>query len=295
VVAVSRPRTARAASPLAGAADLHVHTTHSDGALSPGEVVRSAASVGLAALAITDHDTLSALAVARPEAERVGIELIAGIELTAERDGKEIHLLGHFVRDDDPALLSAVSDLRNRRATRIEAMADRLRTLGLRIDLDAIRHAYPRATIGRKHVADWLVRTGQCVNHRDAFARYLGDGGPGHVPKPRLDWREAIVLIRGAGGVAGLAHPPFDLRQSVLSELAEGGLGAIEVAGPGIDRKCGVRWRGWASEMGLVPIAGSDFHAPDRPGRWVGAIATPTEDLQRLRDTSAVRAAAGPK
>ena len=92
----------RRPSPLAGAADLHVHTTHSDGACTPGDVVRSASSVGLAALAITDHDTLSALAVARPEAERVGIELIAGIELTAERDGREIHLLGHFVRDNDP-------------------------------------------------------------------------------------------------------------------------------------------------------------------------------------------------
>lgn len=267
----------------AGAADLHVHTTHSDGACTPGDIVRSAASVGLAAVAITDHDTLSAIAVARPEAARLGIELIAGIELTAERNGREVHILGHFVRDDDPALLSASADLRKRRADRIEAMADRLRGLGLLIDLTAIRNAYPRATIGRKHLADWLVRTGQAVTVRDAFARYLGDGGPGHVPKPRLDWRQAIALIRGAGGVAGLAHPPFDLRQSTLAEFAEGGLGAIEVAGPGIDRKCGLRWRGWADAMGLAPIAGSDFHAPDRPGRWVGAIATPAIDLEQLR------------
>lgn len=272
-----------ASSPLAGAADLHVHTTHSDGACTPGDVVRSAASVGLAALAITDHDTLSAVAVARPEADRLGIELIAGIELTAERDGKEVHLLGHFIRDDDPALLSATADLRSRRAARIEAMADRLTSLGLRIDLTAIRNAYPRATIGRKHLADWLVRSHQVANHRDAFARYLGDGGPGHVPKPRVPWRDAVALIVGAGGVAGLAHPPFDLRQSTLAELADAGLGSIEVAGPGVDRKCGLRWRGWAEAMGLVPIAGSDFHAPDRPGRWVGVIATPAADLDRLR------------
>jgi hypothetical protein len=270
-------------SPLAGAADLHIHTTHSDGACSPGEVVRAAASVGLAALAITDHDTLSAIAVARPEAERLGIELIAGIELTAEREGKEIHILGHFFRDDDPALLSAVSDLRNRRAARVEAMADRLRGLGLLVDLTAIRDAYPRATIGRKHLADWLVRTGQAVTPRDAFARYLGDGGPIQVPKPRLDWRYAIALIREAGGVAGLAHPPFDLRQSVLAEMAEGGLGSIEVAGLGIERRCGLRWRGWAEGIGLVPIAGSDFHSADRPGRWVGAVTTPAGDLERLR------------
>jgi hypothetical protein len=98
-----------------------------------------------------------------------------------------------------------------------------------------------------------------------------------------VPWRDAIRLIREAGGIAGLAHPPFDLRQSTLAELVEGGLGSIEVAGPGVERKCGLRWRGWALEIGLVPIAGSDFHAPDRPGRWVGATTTPATDLDRLR------------
>lgn len=270
-------------SPLARSADLHVHTTHSDGACTPGDVVRSAASVGLGAIAITDHDTLSAVAVARPEALRVGVELIAGIELTAERDGKEIHLLGHFVRDDDPGLLSVTADLRARRAQRIEAMVERLISLNLRVDLAAIRRTFPRATIGRKHLADWLVLTRQVANPRDAFARYLGNDGPAQVPKPRVPWREAITLIRRAGGVAGLAHPPFDLRQCTLIEMAKAGLRAIEVAGPGVDRKCGLRWRGWADELKLAPIAGTDFHAPDRPGRWVGAVVTPAEDLERLR------------
>jgi predicted metal-dependent phosphoesterase TrpH len=287
-VAVARRKKAKAPapSPLAGAADLHVHTTHSDGACTPGDVVRSAASVGLGALAITDHDTLSALAVARREAARLGVELIGGIELTAERDGKELHILGHFVRDDDRALLAAVADLRSRRAARIGAMAERLLGLGLHVDLDAIRNAFPRATIGRKHLADWLSRSGQVSGPREAFALYLGDGAAAQVPKPRLDWRHAIALIRGAGGVAGLAHPPFNLRQCTLAELAEGGLGAIEVAGPGVDRRCGLRWRGWADSLGLAPIAGTDFHAPDRPGRWVGAIVTPVGDLDRLRRLS---------
>jgi predicted metal-dependent phosphoesterase TrpH len=272
------------ATPLARSADLHVHTTHSDGACTPGDVVRSAASVGLGAVAITDHDTLSAIAVARPEAIRVGVELISGIELTAEREGREIHLLGHFVRDDDPDLLAVTADLRVQRASRIEAMADRLSALGLRVDLAAIRRTFPRATIGRKHLADWLVLTRQVANHRDAFARFLGNDGPAQVPKPRVPWRDAIALIRKAGGVAGLAHPPFDLRQCTLIELTEAGLGSIEVAGPGVDRKCGIRWRGWADTLGLAPIAGTDFHAPDRPGRWVGAVVTSADDLERLRN-----------
>jgi predicted metal-dependent phosphoesterase TrpH len=249
-------------------------------------VVNAAAGVGLSALAITDHDTLSALAVARPEAERVGLELVAGVELTAEFEGREVHILGHFVRDDDPALVAATTGLRLARARRLRAMVDRLAGLGLAVDLEALGHAFPRATLGRRHLADWLTRTGQVAGPREAFALYLGDDGPAQVPKPRLDWLDAIALIRGAGGVAGLAHPRHDLREAGLRKLADAGLGAIEVAGPGIDSRRGIRWRDWSNRLGLVPIAGSDFHASDRPGRWLGSITTPGADLERLRRAS---------
>jgi predicted metal-dependent phosphoesterase TrpH len=269
------------------AADLHVHTTHSDGVCSPCEVVIAAGCVGLAALAITDHDTLSALAVARPEAARLGLELVPGIELTAVDDrGREIHILGHFVRDDDPALRAATAALRAARAERLRAMAGRLESLGLRVDLEALARAFPRATLGRRHLADWLARTHQVAGPREAFARYLGDGGPAEVAKPRLPWAEAIGLIRGAGGVAGLAHPPYDLRETALRTLADGGLAAVEVAGPGVAARRGERLRAWADRLGLVPIAGSDFHAPDRPGRWIGSTTTPAADLERLRARS---------
>jgi hypothetical protein len=103
------------------------------------------------------------------------------------------------------------------------------------------------------------------------------------VDKPSLDIFEAIGLVIRAGGVTALAHPPFDLRAETLRQLTEAGMGAIEVAGPGISNRLARRFRDWAVELALVPIAGSDFHAPDRPGRWVGAIATPDADLDRLR------------
>ncbi len=239
--------------------------------------------MGLSTLAITDHDTVSAIAVAHPEAARLGLELIAGIELTAERDQREIHILGHFVDDKSPNLVEACRQVREARSARIVAMVRRLEDLGLSVDLETLRRTFPRATLGRKHLADWLAKTGQVANSREAFRCYLRDDGPAHVPKPRVPWLEAIALIREAGGVAGLAHPPYDLRLNTLSEMVEAGLGSIEVAGPGIDPRCGRRWRAWADEMRIAPIAGTDFHNADRPGRWVGAITTPEMDLNRLR------------
>lgn len=264
-------------------ADLHVHTTHSDGSCSPGEVVRAAATVGLSALAITDHDTLSALSVARPEAARLGIELIDGIELSTSDGDREVHLLGLFIDPDHDELRRLADALRAQRRDRLDQMIDRLGRLGLVVDPESLRRSHPRATLGRKHLADYLIRTGQVGSHREVFSRFLGDDGPATVPKQGPTVAEAIALIRQAGGVAGLPHPPYDLPMARLASYRESGLGALEIDGPGIDRRRSQRWREIAERFDLVPIAGSDFHAPDRHGRWVGSIATPTDDLERLR------------
>jgi predicted metal-dependent phosphoesterase TrpH len=248
-------------------------------------VAVAAAGVGLSALAITDHDTVSALPIARPEAGRLGIELIAGVELSCvlAPEGREFHLLGHFFRDDDADLLEAMSVLRLGRTRRLEMMVEKLNAHGLAIEPAALCRAFPRAVLGRRHVALFLERTGQVASVREAFSRFLADGRPCCVDKPRLDIVEAIGLVNRAGGVAALAHPPYDLRAETLRRLTEAGMGAIEVGGPGISNRLARRFRDWAAQLALVPIAGSDFHAPDRPGRWVGAIATPQADLDRLR------------
>ncbi|WP_165233878.1 PHP domain-containing protein [Aquisphaera insulae] len=266
-----------------GGADLHVHTTHSDGVCSPREVVNAAASVGLAALAITDHDTTSALAVARPEADRLGLELVPGVELTCELEGREVHLLGYFFREDDAGLGAAMVGLRAGRDDRMHAMADALGREGLSLDVAALRELFPRAVLGRRHAAEYLARTRQVSSVRDAFLYHLGDGRPASIPKPRLDVAQAIGLVRAAGGVAALAHPPYNLRLESLRTLADAGMKAIETAGPGITNRLGSRFRDWAELLQLVPTAGSDFHVPDRPGRWVGSITTPPTDLERLR------------
>jgi predicted metal-dependent phosphoesterase TrpH len=275
-----------------GGADLHVHTTHSDGVCSPCEVVVSAARVGLAALAITDHDTVSALAIARPEAQRWGVELIGGVELTCEYEGRELHILGYFIREDEPALLEAMSKLRVGRTERLHAMAVRLKALGLSVDEQSLKRIFPRAVLGRNHIALYLARTGQVASPRDAFRTYLGDGCPAAVDKLRLEAGHAISLICQAGGVAALAHPPINLQEATLRALVALGLQAIEVDGPGFSQSSSRRFRAQALRLELIGVAGTDFHAPDRPGRWVGAITTPVDQLERLRWASRARAMA---
>ena len=163
---------------------------------------------------------------------------------------------------------------------------ERLRTLGLSIDLNAVRRVFPRAILGRRHLADYLARTHQVANTREVFARFLGMDARLALTKLRLDSDRAIGLIRGAGGVAALAHPPHDLREFQLQALTDQGLHAIEVDGPGFSRGKSQRFRSRADRFGLVGIAGSDFHAADRPGRWVGAITTSRDALERLRMAS---------
>jgi 3',5'-nucleoside bisphosphate phosphatase len=266
-------------------ADLHIHTTHSDGECSPCSVVNAAFQAGLRSLAITDHDTVTALEVAQPEADRLGIELISGIEWTAKINEKEIHLLGLFIDPRNPDVKKLTLRMQVARADRTVDMAIRLGKLGLSVDVKALREIFPKATLGRRHLADWLVRTGQVKSRPEAFALYLGDGGPATVSKPRLNYREAIAATRDAGGVAALAHPPYNFRRATLNTLVDAGLGAIEITRSGSSATA-KRWHSWAAELNLIPIQGSDFHAS--PERQIGLPRTPDLELERLRARSQI-------
>lgn len=264
-------------------ADLHVHTTHSDGVFSPGEVLRSAAQAGLAAVAITDHDTVSGVSVAQPEANRLGIELIPGIEMTAEHAGHEVHILGYFLDVHDEALLEATQRFRLERDQRLLSMIDALRELGLLVDFQAIRTVWPRAALGRKHLAEWLVKSQQAPTVRVAFDRYLADDAPACRPRPRIPWSEAVACIARAQGVAALAHPGRKLADPLLLDMKAAGLAGIEVNWPGQGANRVRQARERADRLGLIPLSGSDFHAPDQSMRSIGCRVTPVAELERLR------------
>lgn len=263
--------------------DLHVHTTHSDGVCSPCEVVVAAARVGLAGLAITDHDTVTAVEAAQGEAERLGVELVPGVEMSATHEGVEYHLLGYFLDPDERGLRAAFDSYREARAERSLEIGRKLQRLGFRVDTEQVAATSPRNPPGRRHFAEWLVRGGQLATRRLAFQGLLEAGGPAYVPKAVPDSGEAIDLLRAAGGIVGLAHPPRDLTDRTLATFVERGLEALEVRFPGLPAGRQQRLDERCRRFGLVPVGGSDFHDPARPGGWVGRITTEAKGVELLR------------
>jgi predicted metal-dependent phosphoesterase TrpH len=269
------------ARPPAARADLHLHTTHSDGLYSPAEVVDLARRAGLAAIAVTDHDTLAGVAAARAAAG-AALEVVPGVEITAEFRGRELHLLGYFVAAEGP-LNAALERLRRARVTRFCEMIDRLRGQGVPLDGDVLAEVGPAPVLGRRHLAEVLVRRRQVGTVREAFRRYLGDGGRADVPKVRLPVAEAIARVRAAGGVSAWAHPPQGVGADELRELAGLGLGALEVEYPSFRGSRVSELRDWAKRFGLAVSGGSDCHGPEPAGRTVGARTISDAELEDLR------------
>lgn len=266
--------------PEAGRADLHTHTTHSDGTYSPGQVVDLARRCGLAALALTDHDTLGGVR----HAQAIGaanLQIIPGVEITTEYRERELHLLAYFVDVDDGPLNRALEGIRHHRRERFREIIERLRGVGVVLD-ECDSGASGSEAPGRRHLAEALVRQGKAANIRQAFQRYLGDGNRLVVPKKRLPIGEALALVRGAGGVAAWAHPSYDCDRESLLELRALGLRAVEVEYPEFRPSQSRELRALATDVELAVTGGSDCHGPGR--RNVGVRTIDSADLGKLRE-----------
>jgi 3',5'-nucleoside bisphosphate phosphatase len=261
--------------------DLHVHTTVSDGTYSPAQIVDLARRVGLAALAITDHDTLGGVPAARGAAVGSKVEIVSGVEITTEYRQRELHLLGYFVALDHAGLTEALADIRRHRVLRFQEMLERLRGRGVSLGEEEQRLQGSPEALGRRHLAEMLVRARRVTTVREAFLRYLGDRGGVAVPKKRLPVAEALSLVRAAGGVAAWAHPSYDCTRDHLAELHNFGLGAVEVAYPDVRRSHSLQLRAWAAQLDLAVTGGSDCHGPGR--RSVGSCTVSAAEFNRLR------------
>lgn len=282
-----------------GTIDLHTHTTHSDGSASPEELIGLASAKRARAVAITDHDTVSAIVGARAAADRFGIEFVAGIEISAEYSPGTMHILGYCIDDESTALAVKLDELQKARERRNPQIASRLRSLGFDISYDEVVEVAGNQIVGRPHFARLMIEKGYVASIQEAFDRFLRKDAEAYVEKARLSPGESIALIHEAGGVAVLAHP-YQLK---LSSRAEEDQLVGELAGLGLDGIEAVYSRHSAAERasysevatrhGLLVTGGSDYHGSYKPDisivTGLGDLEVPYELLEAVKARAAAR------
>jgi predicted metal-dependent phosphoesterase TrpH len=270
--------------------DLHAHSTASDGSRSPGDVVREAKRVGLAAVALTDHDTVDGIAEARTAGAEIGVRVVPGVELSAVEGDSETHILGLHLSDTRELEARLVS-LREMRRTRAQRIVHRLNELGVRIEFASVLEQAAGGAIGRPHVARAMIAEGWAVDFRDAFERYLGNGKPAYVGKERLAVTDAIGLIHRAGGLAILAHPAHGGTRERIEAFVHQGIDGVEVRHPSHSSEDVARLLALVEHFSLVPSGGSDWHGAADGPRTLGMMRVPLDWLGRQDGRVGARAA----
>ncbi len=265
--------------------DLHLHTTFSDGLYTPEQIVELAQRSGLAAIAITDHDTVEGIIPAQ-EVAWGHLEVIPAIEMTARYRLLDMHILGYFIQIHDATLQKGLERLHQARIKRLGDMIKRLTGQGVSFSDEDVAALERVPNPGRRHLADILVKNGHVSSRQQAFQRFLGDNPRFAVPQLGLPAQEAIRLIRGAGGVAIWAHPAYDCRRKTLLELRSLGLQGIEVEYPGYRPNRVKQLRQLAGELRMLISGGSDCHGPGDYFRAVGSRSITWQELEWIRQAS---------
>jgi len=268
--------------------DLHTHSTASDGARAPRDVVRAARALGLSAIALTDHDTVDGLADAADEGRSSGVRIVPGVELSAVEADAETHLLGLHL-EDVRRLETSLRDLKTMRLTRAQRIVTRLNELGVKVTIEDVLAQSGGGAVGRPHIARALVNDGWATDIRDAFDRYLGNGRAAFVPKDQLSMTDAITMIHDAGGLAILAHPGASGTRARIESLVSAGLDGVEVRHPSHSSEDAARLLALVEHFRLVPSGGSDWHGLSEGGRTLGGMRVPQAWLERQDEIMASR------
>jgi hypothetical protein len=272
--------------------DLHAHSTASDGALSPAAMVGAAHRAGLAALALTDHDSVDGLPEAQSAARALGIRVVTGVELSAYEGAREIHILGLHL-ESLAELERNLTTLRLARRTRAERIVERLAALQAPVHLDRVLAIAGPGAIGRPHIAQALMEAGHVKDRREAFDRFLGAGRPAFFAKHRLAVADAIEMIHRAGGLAVLAHPGAGGTRERVQRFVSAGGDGLEVRHPGHSAEDAARLAALVEHFRLVPSGGSDCHGATEGPRGLGSMQVPIEWLERQEARVRERAAKG--
>ena len=273
--------------------DLHIHTTASDGSLTPSQVVRYAKEKNLKAISITDHDTIEGNEEAIMEGRREGIEVVPRVEISVDYSPGTMHMLGYFITIEDTPLKEKLTILQDSRADRNPKIVKKLNEMSLALTYDEVAQESGGGQIGRPHIARVLVKKGYVKSIQEAFNKYLGKGAPAYIDKFRLSAKEAITVITNAGGIPVLAHPftlncnKSDELDDLVERLVEQGLEGLEVYYSEHDERNTSHYHLLAKRYNLVITGGSDFHGKNMQGIDLGTgrgnLKIPYTLLERLR------------
>lgn len=269
--------------------DLHVHSTASDGTLTPAEVVALADTLGLPAIALTDHDTVEGIPAALAAAQGKRLMVIPGVELSAGIGERSVHILGYHINHSDRMLLTRLIELRAVRLSRAEQIVHALRADGIMIELEDVLRVADGGAIGRAHIAQLLVESGHAESVSHAFKTLLGREAPYYVPKPVSTPEAVIQWIQDAGGVAVLAHPGLSGADELVPELVDSGIVGIEAYHGAHDADARQRYERLAVRYGLIVTGGSDYHGDQHEGEGLGSANVPDGVVEALARAHAER------
>lgn len=244
-------------------ADLHTHTLHSDGALSPKDLLNLAKKKNLSIVGITDHDTVDGIEEAIKYGNEIGIEVIPGLEISTDVEEQEVHLLGYFINHKDEELNKYLQFFRNERLERAKRMLSKLENIGISLKLTDVQKIAQNSPICRPHIAKAMVEKGFIKNFYEAFQKYIGDNGPAAEKKVHVSPQSAIKIINDAGGLAFIAHPGH-MKESILTKLIDIGIDGIEVIHCSHKKMQQKFYRGIVNQYCLLESGGSDFHGGPR-------------------------------
>jgi predicted metal-dependent phosphoesterase TrpH len=265
--------------------DLHIHSTASDGKLSPAEVVREAAKKGLSYIALADHDSVDGIAAAKKAAQRFpGLTVIPAIEISTDIPRGEVHILGYFIDYTNAELLARLEEFKNSRRRRAEQMVAKLANLGMPVEWERVLELAGSSTIGRPHIAQAMLEKGYIPSFKDAFDEYLGHGKPAYVEREKMLPAEAVAIIIRAKGLAVLAHPlTTENHEGLVSELKPAGLVGLEAYYGEYDAEEVKGLVALAQKYGLIATGGSDFHGIEPEEETaIGGADVPLEVVERL-------------
>lgn len=252
--------------------DLHVHTTASDGVLSPAEVIWLANRCGLRGIAITDHDTVSGLTDSTlfSIADDCNIQIISGIEINTDFEDEEVHILGYFIDVKNLHLLERLEEIKKARLERTEKIINCLHAMDFDVSLERVYQVAGTGTVGRPHIAMVMIENGYAGTIKEVFDKYLGRGGPAYVPRYRLLPDEAVNLIEKAGGVPVLAHPGLIKKRMVINKIMQMGVKGLEAFYPEHTEAQTNDFISFGHDHGLVITGGSDFHGTENTRNQLG-------------------------